>query len=170
MPGQTPRRRRSPGAQTPRERADGVPLGRALRSAYRRPLQGEARVDSDRALRDWLRAYAKNHPRWGYRRATTMPAARAGRSTTRRSSGSGVRRACGSRSVVVASESAPRPRVHRLPSHRTWCGRSTSSSTLMSGAGRSRSASHSYQRYTLNCDEPDNVQSTIGMSIGRPQN
>lgn len=39
------------------------------RSAYRRPLNGDTIADPDRALRDWLRAYAKKHPRWGYRRA-----------------------------------------------------------------------------------------------------
>ena len=39
------------------------------RSAYRRPLHRETAADPDRALRDWLRAYAKQHPRWGYRRA-----------------------------------------------------------------------------------------------------
>ncbi|MCT2992288.1 IS3 family transposase [Propionibacterium freudenreichii] len=39
------------------------------RSAYRRPLQGDTVADPDRALRDWLRAWAKKHPRYGYRRA-----------------------------------------------------------------------------------------------------
>lgn len=39
------------------------------RSAYRRPLHRETAADPDRALRDWLWAYAKKHPRWGYRRA-----------------------------------------------------------------------------------------------------
>ncbi len=39
------------------------------RSAYRRPLKGETTDDPDMALRDWLRAWAKNHPRYGYRRA-----------------------------------------------------------------------------------------------------
>ena len=39
------------------------------RSAYRRPLHRETAADPDRVLRDWLRAYAKKHPRWGYRRA-----------------------------------------------------------------------------------------------------
>ena len=39
------------------------------RSAYRRPLKGDTVEDLDRALRDWLRAYAKKHPRLGYRRA-----------------------------------------------------------------------------------------------------
>ncbi len=38
-------------------------------SAYRRPLQSETTADPDLALREWLRAYAKKHPRWGYRRA-----------------------------------------------------------------------------------------------------
>ena len=39
------------------------------RSAWRRPLKGDTPADPDRALRDWLRKFAKNHPRWGYRRA-----------------------------------------------------------------------------------------------------
>ncbi len=39
------------------------------RSAYRRPLKGETTDDPDMALRDWLRAWAKDHPRYGYRRA-----------------------------------------------------------------------------------------------------
>ena len=39
------------------------------RSAYQRPLYRETAADPDRALRDWLRAYAKKCPRWGYRRA-----------------------------------------------------------------------------------------------------
>ncbi len=38
-------------------------------SAYRRPLNGDTPLDADRALRAWLRAWAKKHPRWGYRRA-----------------------------------------------------------------------------------------------------
>lgn len=39
------------------------------RSAYRRPLKGDTVTDPDRALREWLRAWAKGHPRYGYRRA-----------------------------------------------------------------------------------------------------
>ncbi|GAA3799618.1 hypothetical protein GCM10022241_24130 [Micrococcus endophyticus] len=39
------------------------------RSAYRRPLKGDTVADPDRALRQWLRAWAKDHPRYGYRRA-----------------------------------------------------------------------------------------------------
>ncbi len=39
------------------------------RSAFRRRLKGETTADPDAALRGWLRAYAKAHPRWGYRRA-----------------------------------------------------------------------------------------------------
>lgn len=39
------------------------------RSAYRRPLKGDTVADPDRALREWLRAWAKDHTRYGYRRA-----------------------------------------------------------------------------------------------------
>ena len=39
------------------------------RSAYRRPLKGDTVADPDRAFREWLRAWAKDHPRYGYRRA-----------------------------------------------------------------------------------------------------
>ena len=39
------------------------------RSAFRRTLTHEAATDPDDALRQWLRDYAKQHPRWGYRRA-----------------------------------------------------------------------------------------------------
>jgi putative transposase len=39
------------------------------RSAYRRPLRRVTTTDPDRMLREWLRGYARKHPRWGYRRA-----------------------------------------------------------------------------------------------------
>ncbi len=39
------------------------------RSAYRRPLNADTVTDPDRALREWLRGWAKDHPRYGYRRA-----------------------------------------------------------------------------------------------------
>jgi transposase InsO family protein len=39
------------------------------RSAWRRPLQSETTADPDAALRAWLRAWAKGHPRRGYRNA-----------------------------------------------------------------------------------------------------
>ena len=39
------------------------------RSAYRRTLVGDDQGDVDAALRQWLRAFAKDHPRWGYRQA-----------------------------------------------------------------------------------------------------
>lgn len=39
------------------------------RSSYRHPLAGDTVVDPDGALRDWLRAWAKEHPCYGYRRA-----------------------------------------------------------------------------------------------------
>ncbi len=48
--------------------------------------------------RDWLRAWAKKHPRYGYRRAYPTPGVRAGRSTTRRSNASGEPKASASRS------------------------------------------------------------------------
>ena len=39
------------------------------RSAFRRPLKADSVDDPDRALRAWLRDYARRHARWGYRRA-----------------------------------------------------------------------------------------------------
>ena len=39
------------------------------RSALRRPLNADTPDDPDRALRAWLRDYARRHARWGYRRA-----------------------------------------------------------------------------------------------------
>lgn len=39
------------------------------RSAWRRPLISETCADPDAALRSWLRAWAKDHPRRGYRNA-----------------------------------------------------------------------------------------------------
>ena len=39
------------------------------RSAYRRPLSADTVTDPDRALRERLRAWAKDYPRYGYRRA-----------------------------------------------------------------------------------------------------
>ena len=38
------------------------------RSAFRRPLKADTVDDPDRALRAWLRDYARRHARWGYRR------------------------------------------------------------------------------------------------------
>ena len=40
-----------------------------FRSAFRRLLQRERPDDPDRALRAWLRDYARRHARWRYRRA-----------------------------------------------------------------------------------------------------
>ena len=39
------------------------------RSAWRRPLNHDTVADPDQPLRAWLCQYAKDHPRWGYRRA-----------------------------------------------------------------------------------------------------
>ena len=39
------------------------------RGTQRRPSRGQTPTDPDAGLRGWLRAYAKAHPRWGFRRA-----------------------------------------------------------------------------------------------------
>ena len=39
------------------------------RATQRRDPAGAKHADPDAALRTWLRAYAKDHPRWGFRRA-----------------------------------------------------------------------------------------------------
>lgn len=39
------------------------------RTAFRRTPVGQTTADPDQDLRAWLRQYAKDHPRWGYRRA-----------------------------------------------------------------------------------------------------
>jgi len=39
------------------------------RSSFRRPLNRDTVDGPDKALRAWLRAYARKHARWGYRRA-----------------------------------------------------------------------------------------------------
>lgn len=39
------------------------------RSAFRRPLQADTHDNPDLALWAWLRDYARQHARWGYRRA-----------------------------------------------------------------------------------------------------
>ena len=39
------------------------------RSSFMRPLNRDPIADPDRAIRAWLRAYARKHARWGYRRA-----------------------------------------------------------------------------------------------------
>lgn len=44
-------------------------LAGLARSAFRRTLKSDHPDDPDAGLRTWLRAYAKDHPRWGYRRA-----------------------------------------------------------------------------------------------------
>jgi|SRR4051795_13511945 putative transposase len=39
------------------------------RGTQRRPPRDRTPSDPDVGLRDWLRAYARTHPRWGFRRA-----------------------------------------------------------------------------------------------------
>ena len=48
------------------------------RSAYRRPLKGDTVADPDRALREWLRAWAKDIPATGIGGRITTPAPRGG--------------------------------------------------------------------------------------------
>jgi putative transposase len=46
-----------------------VSTSRAVTVRLRRPLKADTPDDPDRALRAWLRDYARRHARWGYRRA-----------------------------------------------------------------------------------------------------
>jgi hypothetical protein len=39
------------------------------RTTQRHQAQAETPADPDAGLRQWLRGYAKDHPRWGFRRA-----------------------------------------------------------------------------------------------------
>ena len=49
------------------------------RTTQRHQAGDTTQADPDAALRRWLRDYARAHPRWGFRRALTTPAVRAGR-------------------------------------------------------------------------------------------
>ena len=98
-------------------------VGRS-RLAYRRPLTVDTVdtvADPDRALRDWL--HALRVPTGVSRRAP-----RAGASTARRSTASGVTRACAFCNSVDANASHPQPSTRPQRTRRTWCGRWTSSS------------------------------------------
>jgi hypothetical protein len=39
------------------------------RATQRHRMRGQTRTDPDAALRAWLRRWARDHPRWGFRRA-----------------------------------------------------------------------------------------------------
>jgi putative transposase len=39
------------------------------RSTQRHRAISQTKADPDAALREWLRQWAKDHPRWGFRRA-----------------------------------------------------------------------------------------------------
>jgi hypothetical protein len=54
-------------AETELEKTALRELAELSRPAYRRLLKGATTADPNRALRDWLRGYAKKHPRWGCR-------------------------------------------------------------------------------------------------------
>ena len=41
------------------------------RSTFRRPLAAQTPANPDAGLRTWLCAFAREHPRWGYRQAHT---------------------------------------------------------------------------------------------------
>lgn len=110
------------------------------RSAYRRPLKGDTVADPDRALRDWLRAWAKKHPRYGYRRAYHDARGEGWAVNHKKIQRLWRAEGSASRSGDAASVSDPRPSTPRRRSHRTSYGRWTSSSTPTSGAARSRSA------------------------------
>ena len=81
------------------------------RSAYRRPLKGDTAADPDRALREWLRAWAKTHPRYGYRRAYHDARAEGWVVNHKKTNASGVTRASAFRSGGVANASGPRPPI-----------------------------------------------------------
>ena len=82
---------------------------------------------------------------------TTTPAARAGRSITRRSSGCGARKDYGCRNHAgVNVWVSPRHRCSRPPTRRNGCGRWTSSSTPPPTADQSRSP-RSSTRHTREC-------------------
>ncbi len=66
--------------------------------------------DPDAALRDWLRAYAKDHPRRGSGPLTTTPVVRAGTSITKRFNGFGATKDYVYRSGDGESAAAVRPR------------------------------------------------------------
>jgi hypothetical protein len=100
------------------------------RSTYRRLPLAQTPADPDAEMRAWLRAYAGKHPCHGFRRAWAALRYDERREVNKkkihrlwREEGLQVR--------VHSRASGPEcPRFRRSPpTHRTWCGRSTSSST-----------------------------------------
>src|SRR6218665_9526 len=99
------------------------------RSVYRCPLQADMMVVPDRALHDTGFVGTRRSTRGGYRCAYHGARGETGLSITRRSSGSGGRRACGSLGVGAANALVPRPSTRRQRPRRTRSGQSISSST-----------------------------------------
>src|SRR5215213_346898 len=79
------------------------------RTTQRYPSVATTPVDPDAGLRQWLRDYAKAHPRWVTGGPTTTPAGRAGKSTTRRSNDCGATKGSECRNAAAANGSAPPP-------------------------------------------------------------
>jgi putative transposase len=90
------------------------------RPTQRHRPRSQTPTDPDAALREWLRQWAHDHPRWGFRRAYHAARAEAGMSTTYACSDSSARRACGCRSVAAANASAPAPPPRSPTPNRVW--------------------------------------------------
>src|SRR6476620_949405 len=90
-------------------------------TTQRHRLRSQTPTGPDAALREWLRQWAHDHPRWVFRRAYHAARAEAGMSTTYACSDSSARRACGCRSVAAAT---PRLQHHHHHDRRrpTGCG------------------------------------------------
>jgi putative transposase len=98
------------------------------RTAPHHPASPATQPNADRpdaALREWLRQWAHDHPRWGFRRAYHAARAEAGMSTTYACSDSSARRACGCRSVAAATPRLQHHHHHHDRRRPTGCGRWT---------------------------------------------
>jgi hypothetical protein len=109
------------------------------RSTYRRLPQAQTPADPDAEIRAWLRSYATKHPCHGFRRAWAALRYDERREVNKKK----IHRLWREEGLQVRVHS-PRKRagVCSPPvaaNARTWCGRSTSSSTPPSTARRSRS-------------------------------
>jgi transposase-like protein len=106
-----------------------LPGYRQHRATQRHPPVSTTPADLDAALREWLRAWAKDHRVVGFGPPIMMPAPRVGMSITRNSNGSGARRACGYLSVAAENATASPPRRRSVLMRLNRCGRPISNST-----------------------------------------
>jgi putative transposase len=83
------------------------------RATQRHEPAADTPEDPDAALRGWLRQYAKDHPRRGFRPAYHDARGEGGSSITRRFNAFGVRKVCGCRSGSDANATAPPPHHRR---------------------------------------------------------